>query len=72
MDQDSKEQVSEKRRQLRDLATTCKNFKDPAVEILWTKLDSLVPLIKLLPGLTVIDNTYVSFLFPDPQCFRAD
>ncbi|KIJ59274.1 hypothetical protein HYDPIDRAFT_33344 [Hydnomerulius pinastri MD-312] len=34
---------------LASLARTCKAFHEPALDVLWMKLDSLDPLIKLLP-----------------------
>lgn len=51
------------RRQLRDAALTCKSFKDPALDRLWMSLDSLLPLIKTLPKVTVIDGVHVSAHF---------
>ncbi|KAJ3547751.1 hypothetical protein NMY22_g1536 [Coprinellus aureogranulatus] len=50
--------VTTRRKNLRDIALTCKSFKTPALDRLWTYLDSFLPLIKLLPDLTVIDGQY--------------
>ena len=33
-----------------DLACCCKYFEDPALDMLWTKQDKLLPLLKSLPG----------------------
>ena len=38
---------------------TCKDFLDVELDALWEKLDSLVPLLKLLPTLQVVDEAYV-------------
>lgn len=38
------------RRSLARLARTCKAFKDPALNMLWRDLDSLVPLLSLFPN----------------------
>lgn len=35
---------------LASLARTCRAFTSPALDMLWTRLDSLDPLIKLLPS----------------------
>ena len=48
-----------KRQWLLNVALTCKDFLDVALDALWEELDSLVPLLKLLPGLQVEDNGYV-------------
>ena len=38
------------RRSIARLARTCKAFRDPALDILWRDLDSLVPLLGLFPN----------------------
>ena len=48
-----------KYRCLLNAALTCKGFLDVALDALWEKLDSMVPLLKLLPALQVEDNEYV-------------
>ena len=40
-------------------ALTCKDFLDVALDALWKELDSLVPLLKLLPALQIEDGAYV-------------
>jgi hypothetical protein len=40
-------------------ALTCKDFLDVALDALWERLDSLVPLLKLLPALQIEDGAYV-------------
>jgi hypothetical protein len=47
------------RRCFLNAALTCKYFLDVALDALWEELDSLVPLLKLLPGLQVEDDAYV-------------
>lgn len=42
---------------------TCKAFLEPALDRLWSSLDSLFPLLKILPSFVQSDGTYVSF-FP--------
>jgi hypothetical protein len=42
-----------------DAALTCKDFLEVALDALWEELDSLVPLLKLLPALQVEDKVYV-------------
>ena len=49
----------EKRRYLLRAALTCKDFLDVALDALWENLESLVPLLKLLPALQVKDRGYV-------------
>ena len=44
---------------LLNAALTCKDFLDVALNELWEELDSLVPLLELLPTLRVEDNAYV-------------
>lgn len=46
------------RMQLRDAALACKAFKGPALACLWTYLDSLIPLVKVLPNVQLVGNTY--------------
>ena len=48
-----------KYRCLLNVALTCKAFLEVALDALWEELDSLLPLLKLLPALQVEDNTYV-------------
>ncbi|KAF9465369.1 hypothetical protein BDZ94DRAFT_1320423 [Collybia nuda] len=41
---------AERRRTVKALAQTCRLFQEPALDILWRKLDSLTPLIKCIPS----------------------
>jgi hypothetical protein len=50
---------NEKRRCLLNVALTCKDFLDVALDALWEELFSLVPLLKLLPALQFEDGAYV-------------
>ncbi|KAF8973596.1 hypothetical protein BDZ97DRAFT_1775888 [Flammula alnicola] len=38
------------RRSLSRLARTCRAFADPALDVLWRELDSIIPIIGLFPG----------------------
>ena len=49
----------EKHRCLLNAALTSKDFLDVALDALWEELNSLVPLLKLLPSLQVEDEEYV-------------
>ena len=51
--------IDERRRCLLNVALTCKDFLDEALDALWETLDSMVPLLKLLPALQVEDKVYV-------------
>ncbi|KAF6743052.1 hypothetical protein DFP72DRAFT_152402 [Ephemerocybe angulata] len=46
------------RKQLLSLALVCRAFCDPALDCLWSHLDSLTPLLKLHPGMQVIGGLY--------------
>ena len=56
------------RRCLLNAALTCKNFLNVALDALWEELDSLLPLLKLLPALQVVDKAYVCAKCP---CFST-
>ncbi|KAH9474473.1 hypothetical protein JR316_0012932 [Psilocybe cubensis] len=47
------------RRKLCSLAVMCKSFMVPALDQLWRSLDSLFPLLKLLPAFKMTDGTWV-------------
>jgi len=51
--------VSLSRRDLLSVALTCKAFVEPALNRLWRSLDSLFPLLKILPAFVQSDGTYV-------------
>jgi uncharacterized membrane protein YqaE (UPF0057 family) len=55
------------RKQLLNLALTCKSFVDPALECLWSHLESLGPLFERHPGLKKVGDSYVwtSIYIPD-------
>ena len=44
---------------LLNAALACKDFLDVALDGLWEKMDSLVPLLKLLPALQFKNKAYV-------------
>lgn len=44
------------RRDALALATTCRAFKEPALDILWEELPSLAPLVRCLPGASSMDS----------------
>ena len=54
-----KVEIDESYQCLFNAALTCKDFLDVALDALWEELDSLVPLLKLLPALRVEDKAYV-------------
>ncbi|KAJ7066527.1 hypothetical protein C8F01DRAFT_1019901 [Mycena amicta] len=39
-------------------ARTCRSWKEPAVDILWSHLRSLAPLLELIPRLVCVDGVY--------------
>ncbi|KAF8965795.1 hypothetical protein BDZ97DRAFT_1729789 [Flammula alnicola] len=51
--------ISVSRRTLLWVALTCKAFLEPALDRLWRSLDSLFPLLKILPAFIQSDGTYV-------------
>ncbi|KAF4613157.1 hypothetical protein D9613_010806 [Agrocybe pediades] len=57
-DLDSEEMASS-RSDLFAVMMTCRAFVEPAVSRLWRSLDSLYPLLKLLPAFVQVDGTYV-------------
>ena len=44
---------------LLDVALTCKDFLDIALNTLWDNLNSLLPLLELLPATQLENETYV-------------
>lgn len=48
------------RKNLRLAALTSKAFLEPAMNSLWSSLDSLMPLLNLLPSFVPIKNVYVA------------
>ena len=44
---------------LLNVALTCKDFLNEALDGLWEKMNSWMPLLKLLPALQVEDDAYV-------------
>lgn len=46
-------------------ALTCKAFTEPALDVLWRSMNSLIPLLKLLPKLFLIEDEYVCFQSSD-------
>jgi hypothetical protein len=41
-------------------ALTCKTFLEPALDVLWRSMNSLIPLLKLLPSFQLVLDTYVT------------
>lgn len=50
------------RRSLLSSARVCRAFKRPALDLLWSKLPSFIPILKLLPQLGNCDGQEVSHL----------
>ncbi|KAF6743539.1 hypothetical protein DFP72DRAFT_1177888 [Ephemerocybe angulata] len=46
------------RTELLNLALVCRAFRDPALDCLWSHLDSLTPLLQLHPGMQVLNGLY--------------
>jgi hypothetical protein len=55
-----KDSEAQRRKQLLWTALSCKAFSPHALDVLWEKLDSLLPLLKLLPGFQRVDDVWVS------------
>ena len=54
--------------ELLNAALTCKDFLEVALDALWEDMNSLLPLLQLLPALKLKDDSYVcanSFFFFD-------
>ncbi|KAG6908365.1 hypothetical protein DXG01_004863, partial [Tephrocybe rancida] len=47
--------------QLYRAALTCKVFLGPALDLLWSSMDSIVPVLRLLPTIEEIDGVYMSY-----------
>lgn len=60
-DNNSTEAARTSKQNLLWVALTCKAFLEPALDRLWRSLDSLFPLLRILPSFTQSDGTYVSF-----------
>lgn len=41
-------------------ARTCKAFLNPAITLLWRKLESILPVLKLLSAFVLVNDVYVS------------
>ncbi|KAH8102468.1 hypothetical protein BXZ70DRAFT_1006388 [Cristinia sonorae] len=52
------------RRTLAYLARTCKALSDPALDVLWARQSSLMPVLKLLPQFQMIGNGYYDIVSP--------
>ncbi|KAK7435429.1 hypothetical protein VKT23_019690 [Stygiomarasmius scandens] len=48
-----------RKRDLISCALSCKAFTPLALSLAWRQMDSVLPLLKLLPGLEFVDNQYV-------------
>jgi hypothetical protein len=53
---------------LLSMALCCKAFKDPSLDILWTHMTSVVPLLKLIPGVEEIEDSLVHASPPNMIC----
>jgi hypothetical protein len=52
--------VAQSRKDLFSAAKTCKAFVEPALDLLWRILPSIIPLLLLLPSAEVDNGRYVS------------
>ncbi|KAH0588343.1 hypothetical protein H2248_004203 [Termitomyces sp. 'cryptogamus'] len=48
-------------------ALTCKAFQDPALDALWRSMDTIVPLLRLLPTIQQVDGIYTIYGDIDDQ-----
>jgi hypothetical protein len=46
------------------LARSCKAWTDPALDLVWMTLTSVVPLLHVIPGVQLVDGVYVRDVFP--------
>lgn len=53
--------IAQTRKNLLFAAKTCKAFSEPALNLLWRVLPSLLPLLLLLPSAEVTNGHYVSY-----------
>ncbi|GLB41701.1 hypothetical protein LshimejAT787_1003010 [Lyophyllum shimeji] len=44
---------------LNALSRTCRAWKEPALDCLWMRLSSITPLLHLIPGVQLVNGTYV-------------
>ncbi|KAF8879792.1 hypothetical protein BD779DRAFT_1117814 [Infundibulicybe gibba] len=44
-------------------ALACKAFMEPALDVLWWSMSSMIPALKLLPNLEIVPNTSNTFTF---------
>ena len=49
------------RKALLNLLYTCKAFAEPALDVLWSHMDQVVPLLKILPTFKEEQGVYVSY-----------
>lgn len=47
------------RRTLSQVARCCRAWQDPALDRLWSRLDGIMPLVRLLPGCLMRDSEVV-------------
>ena len=55
---------------LLNAALSCKDFLDVALDTLWERMDTLVPLLRLLPALQLEDEAY--YVCPNVHVFLYD
>lgn len=67
----TREELVAGRMHLRNIALVCRAFTEPAQACLWTHLDSLLPLIQLLPNARVVNGAYVRLPTLPPSEYRA-
>lgn len=54
---------STRKKQLLSAGLTCRSFLDPALDILWRSMHSIMPLLRILPSFQKVNgsSSYVSF-----------
>jgi hypothetical protein len=53
-------QYLEEKKQLIRVALACRAFREAALDLVWASLDSLIPLLKLVPSTVLLSDAYVS------------
>jgi len=61
----TRDSLKASRKELLNVALACSSFKDPALDALWRSLESLVPLVRLISGVALVDQKYVREFTPD-------
>jgi hypothetical protein len=61
---DERDALVHARSPLLRLATCCKAFSELALDVLWRRMDGLLPILKILPSFRRVGDAYVRLLKP--------